>query len=292
MAITAPSDIFSPDVVAGLAYEQAFERINLLKSGYIADARATATRENASDNVLFPYVKETAANAKVQVNPRTGVAVTPDKFEIDYETVALASKLISIQNDEKSLRKMAAHADPNQLMANTVTKWMQANIQAALITSGAATALTSTEVTNVANIKGIKKAMIVNWADDANEAAPLVVLHSKCAYDLEVSEEVMKTGVYGGLRPGEITSMAGINWLMLDQVTSSGSGAATLYNNLIIMPGALELWMDPNMGYGEQRTAATTAWISDWWWEFCTHLTRRNPRGVIKYICGSTLNTD
>ena len=287
-----PTSVFSQNVVAQLATEQAFKDIRLLNSGYIADARTTARRaDGAADQVEFPYVQEVANARKVQTNPRNAVAVSADTVKIAHEPVSLESKIISIELDEKDLRKIATYSDPNQFMADMVKKWIAEHMQLAIITRAAATTLTFPDPTNSANIKGIKKGMIKNWGEKAQDAPPLVVLHSYAAYDLETSEEVMKKGEYGGLRPGEITNVAGFNWIMSDQITSTGEDAATKYNNLVLQPGSVELWFDSIVGQGFSRAPKTTAWTFDWWFEYATHIKRTNPKGVMTYVCGATLNT-
>ncbi len=290
---TAPSAIWNPAAVAQLAYEQVFDTINLLRSGYIADARATAIRDEASGTIYFPYAEDVAENLGVQTNPQDGTPVVSDKTKIAFEDVTTLPKILSFENDAKALAKIQRFTSPDQFMARLVMNKMQKGIQNSLVTTANTTTLSFTDNQPTATVSQIKRALIETYGDKAAELPPLVVLHSRCAWDIEQSEEVQKLGVYGNiLRPGAITNVAGINFMMNDSVTVTGTGQSATYTNLIILPDAVELWMEQTMAYGEQRIPRTTAWVSDWWWEYATHLARgviSNKRGVVKYIVTATI---
>lgn len=290
MAMTTPGDIWVPDVVGELAVAQVFEKVALLQTGFIGDARATAIRDGAGTAVLFPYIENTTTNRGVQANARTGSAVTPDEMTITYESASIVDKIVSYETDEKARRMIAQMADPNAYMAGVVQKKMAAHIQQALITAGAAGSQIYTDPANKISIQGLKKAMITSWGDKAFEERPLIVTHSHVQFDFDTSTEVIQSGVYGtpGIDQIEVRYCAGMYFVTIDQIPSSNS----VYSNLILRQGALELWMDPRgQGSGEQRVAGTTAYISDWWFEYATHISKNDPCGVIVYKVAASMDS-
>lgn len=293
MAVTVPSDIFSPAIVTQIASEEAYESIPLLQSGYINDARGSATRVNGGTTISFPYLKDVSGNSGVQTNPRNGTQVTSDALEIDFEDVTMLSKIISFANDEKALQRISNFKDPNAWMAQIYKRKMSEHIQAAMIT----TADTTTDELAIAGnitLAGIKKAMITVWGDKANNFTPLVALHSKVAYDLEISTELTNARQYGGnaFAPSPIMNVAGMNFIMMDGLPINTATTPDTFSGYIIAPGAIDLWMDPSdAGYGEQRRERTTTWVSDFWFDFATHLAVSSEPGVIRLETQSSLVT-
>lgn len=293
MAVTVPSDIFSPELVAQLASEQAFESIPLLQSGYINDARTNAVKSGAGDTISFPFTKDVVGNAKVQTNPRNGTQVTSDSLALGFEDVPIESRIMSFANDEKALRKLAQFKDPDQYMADLYKQYMSEHIQDAMVATANTTTLEE-DLAGPVTLAGIKKAIIKKWGDKANQFTPLVVLHSNVAYDLEVSTELTNARTNGGdaLQSSPIMNVAGINWMMLDAVPVTTADVPDTFSNFILAPGAIDLWMDPSAdGYGEMRRERSTTWVSDFWFEFATHLAKSNPAKVIRLKTTSSLVT-
>lgn len=296
MAITGTGDVFSPQVIADIVTKQLYAATPLLGTGYVSDARANAIRGGDNTTVLFPYIKGGDANAGVQANPRDGNAVTPDEFAISYGSETIYSKIVSYMSDEKALRMAAQTTDPNTWVAMDVIKRMRATLHAALIASGQAAAVaassTYTEPTNQASIRGIKKAITKLWGEHAyDDGTPLCICNSKVADDLQNSTEVAQTGVYGysaSVPVGNVFQISGVAFFVSDHITVSD----TKYPNLIVMPGALQLWADMALGSGQQRKPGTTAIVSDWWFEYATHTRTTLPVPAIEYICAATADSE
>lgn len=293
MAITAPGDVFSPQVIAAVVTRQLYALTPLLNTGYVADARTSAIRGGDNTSVLFPYIKRADAALGVQVNPRTGSAVTADEFTISYDSANLVSKIISYENDEKALRMAAQTEDPDAWLAMDVIKQMRAKVQLDIIAAGLTGAYDVTPGENQATIKGILKAITSVWGEHAyDDGAPLCILNSKVAYDLQTSTEVAQTGLYGfntgGVPTGTVFQIAGINFFVSDQIASSDDR----YENLIVMPGALELWADMRIDSGVQRKPGTTAYVSDFWFEYACHLRYTLPVPAISYNVGATIDQE
>ncbi len=286
MGTTGIANVYSAPVVAQIASERVFTSTPLMRSGYVADARQLAVRGGVSDTISFPY--ETNTSVTAQTNARDGSAVTPSALATTYEDVIMVHDIVSIRNDSRAMAKMLdSGLDPETRMGIVAANAIEAKCQTALITAAEGTTLTHTEETGItANIKGITKAMIVKWGDKAANRAPLVLLHSYCAWDLQNSDEFAKLGVYGQLPRGEVIGIGGLNYLMCDSINSTDG----VYNNLIIMPDALELWFELESPPEPVRTASSTAWTYDFPVDYAAHLARTNPKGVIVYQCVSSLD--
>lgn len=292
MAITGPSDIFSIQAVGALVSEQTWYNTALLRTGYIGDARATAIRDEKSSTVLFPKGVTVDANSGVQANGRAGSAVTADKIDIDYDTETVYSKIVAMDVDQRAMEMLAAMVDPNAYLADEVTKRIQEHLVSRILACGVAGGTAFTDALGTASIKGIWRAITENFGEWRTAfGPPLCIIHSKCLYDLEADESIMKAGTYGigrmDLSQGQIVQYGGINFLPCDSVSTTGT---TTYQNLIVLPNALQLWNGEDLWYGEQRLAHTSCWQLDWGFAYATHLSARKPTGCIKYLCASSLD--
>ena len=291
MANTAVTDIVSPQIVAAIVNAKLYYKVPLLQTGYVTDARQSAVRDGTNTAVQFPKINSKAVQLGVQANARDGSQVTADAFEIGFDAETIASKIISYANDEKALRMASQMQDANQWLAEDVMKQMRGNIHAALIAKGVSGGQAYDDPVNVITVGGLKKAIASLWGEGAFDGgAPLLIAHSNVVFDLESSEEVTKTGLYGfvngnGVAMGEVTMVAGIAVMKSDQVSKSGAD----YQNIIVKPGALELWIDTDLRGDTMRRERSTTYVTDYWFDYATHVAQTNPIGVIKYLVESTL---
>lgn len=290
MAQMSPSDVYQWEVVAGLVDERLFPNTTLLNSGFVGDARSGAQMSPKGDTITVIKSTKVSGNLGVQTNPRTGNAVTADKVEFDSDTYAVLSKILAYDMDERAMRIMANAVDPNQYMADEVIKLMSGHIQAALINAGVSGGMAFQDDASIINFRGIRKAMTAKWGEKMDQlGSPLMILHPNVMYDLLCSEEVQKVGVFGGnsvIQNGEIVKFAGLNLMQLAQVPNVNG----VYQNLIVTPGALQLFKDEGLRYYENHKAHTTTWQMDWAFSYCAFMTERKPTGVITYQVPSTMD--
>lgn len=290
MAQMNPSDVYQWEVVAGLVDERLFPKTLLLNSGYVGDARTSASMSPKGDTITVIKSVQVDGNLGVQTNPRTGNAVTADTVKFDSDTYTVESRIMAYDMDERAIGIMANAVDPNQYMADEVIKLMSGHIQKGLIDKGVAGGMAFADDAGIINFRGIRKAMTAKWGEKIDDLGqPLMILHPNVMYDLLCSEEVQKVGTFGGnsvIQNGEIVRFAGLNLMQLAQVPQVNG----VYQNLIVTKGALQLFKDEGLKYYENHKAHTTTWQMDWAFSFCAFMTEQKPTGVIKYQVPSTLD--
>ena len=284
---TNPSDVFNSQVVIGLVDERLFANTTLLNSGYIGDARNSASISPKGDKVTVVRSVPVEANNKVQTNPRTGTAVAADTVKFDSDDYDVISKILAYDMDERAMQIMANVADPNQFMADEVVKLADAFIQKHLIDAGVAGGIPYPEASGKANWKGLRRAVTKAWGEKNQNSTPLAIVHPDVMFDISTSEG----GVFAGtssIESGKVYSFAGMNFMQLEAIPKSGD----VYSNLILLPNALMFFSDREMGYHEQRKAHTTTWQMDWDFAFAGFLTKAKPTGCIVYQAGSTIDAE
>lgn len=294
MPQTSPSDVFNWEVVVGLVDERLFANTTLLNSGYIGDASNSASRSPKGDTITVVRTVPVAGNKGVQVNARTGAPVDADKVSFDSDEYPVVSRILAYDMDERAMAIMANLRDPNEFMADEVVKLANVHIQNALIAAGVTGGLEYVDPVGVANWKGIRKATTTKWGEKQNQfGKPLLVCHSRVMYDISTTEEAMKAGIFGingVVESGQVYQFAGVNLMQLDSITQNQDGT---YNNLILLPNALQFYNDEGgMGYHEQRKAHTTTWQLDWDFSFAAFLSKQKPIGCIVYKVASSLDGD
>lgn len=294
MAQTSPADVFQFEVVAGLVDERLFDFTTLLNSGYVGDARANAQTNVKGDTITVIKATTVEANLGVQVNPRTGSAVTPDKVEFDSDEYTMVSKILAYDMDQRAMRLMEQVADPNEFMANEVLKLQRSNIQNALLAAAVSGGIEFIDAVGVANWKGFRRAVTTAWGEKQDAlGAPLLIVHPNVMYDITCTEEAMKAGVFGlngVIESGKVYTFAGLNLMQLGAVTQDeGTGK---YNNVILTKDALQYYQDEEIGYHEQRKAHTTTWQLDFDFSYAAWLSEQKPTGAIVMPLASSIDAE
>jgi hypothetical protein len=293
MAQTSPSDVFQYEVVLGLVDERLFDFTTLLNSGYVGDARTSAQMNVKGDTVTVIKSVVVDANLGVQVNPRSGSAVTADKVEFDSDDYTVNSKILAYDMDQRAMRILQNAVDPNSYMADEVMKRSSINIQAALLAAGVADGLEYIDTVGIANWKGLRRAVTLKWGEKQDALGPpLLICHPNVMFDITCTEEAMKSGVFGVngvIESGKIYTFAGLNLMQLGAVTQNEDET---YNNLIVTPGALQYFQDEQIGYYEQRKAHTTTWQLDWDFAYAAWLSEQKPNGAIVYKVATAIDAE
>lgn len=292
-----PSDLFVPQRVGDVAIAINYAKLSLLTSGYIRDAAEVGAYESGGNTITFPkWTSDGDLGAQTMTD---GNAVTADKMTASSDTESLISKIIAFEWTLAAMEDALRGKDKASVSARlgeVVAQKSRKAIQDSILTEAATTSLSFDEATDgdgYTSYRGILRAAIENWGEKAWDEVPLLVMHSKCVFDLLNTEEVKKSQVYGGtpsVENGKIMAIAGKLVMPLDSIDTDGSGADTTYNNLIIRKNALLYWPKRELTYQELPQKNSDAWDTWWTFRYGVHLAADLPLGVIKYVCKSSLD--
>lgn len=293
MATITPSDLFVPEVVGDIATAILYSKLSFLTSGYVQDGRASGAYDAGGNTIKFPKFTDNGTLG-AQTLPTDNSAVTPDDITMSYDSEDVVGKIIAYQWTRAAMEDVLRAANVEQFLANVVAEKSGKAIQDSLITTAAATSLTYTEAGDgFVTYNGLLAAGITNWGEYAWDEQPLLVMHSKCVFDLLMTDQAQKLGFYGGqptVESGKIIQIAGKLIMPLDSVTTSGSGADTVYNNLLIRKNALSFFPKRDLDFNQMAIANSDAWNSWFTFRYATHLSANKPVGVIKYAAKASLN--
>ena len=292
MAILTPSDVFVPEVLGDTVIEILYAKTDFLNSGYVADGRVSGGYDQGN-TIKFP--KFTAdGDLGVQTLPTDASSVTADKVSMSYDSESVTGAIIAYEWTKATMEDAIRAGNVAGFLAEVVAKKYRIEIQRALLATAAATSLSYTEGGDgFVTYKGLLAAGIKNWGEYAWDEDPLTIMHSKVVFDLLNTDEAKRNLLFGGpgtVESGKIMRIAGKNIMALDSVPKTGSGASTVYTNIMLRKGGLSLFMKRELDYNQLPVRNGDAW--DMWFTFryATHLSKQKPYPAIAYGAKSTLD--
>jgi hypothetical protein len=252
----------------------------------------TGEKLKGGDTVKVPYF-----DAIGELDDVTeGNALTPVALAQTSETASVihSGKAGEITN---WAQLTAMFSDPYAEYAKQFAAATMRRIDKNLITAAGTTTLSNDISGNAGAAAQINYDAMVDakmkWADeqDASEVS-LFVCHSKVFGDmLKLKDSTGRPLVVMNAADGELPRFVGMPVAVSDRVTTSGSGASTIYTNLLCKKAALAAWVNGAPEVLEDRDILTNSKVTAVHTYHVAHLYKRpnggqgTKPGVVKLLC-------
>jgi len=273
--------------VGSVANKTAFAASNLLRSGFMSDASAVGTLSPVANKVSFPVWDFT--NVVSATLPADGSALTNvGNATYSFVDETCDKVIVSTQAVESAiLTGVGGPTGYLDQLGKRVGNCLATSIENSAYAKAKALAVAASQVvdadTDNINYDVIVQAASQKWGAHWRPGNCAIVMHSLVHGYLLQDEDFKRamTSSKADLAGNPLSFFAGMQIIISDAVTATGSGATAVYDNLLITRDCLKVFMNGDVRMKKVHIPGSDTDAYDAIYSFATHASRDYPTGAI-----------
>lgn len=243
MASTRLSNIIVPEVWNPYVVNRTMELSNLWSSGIVQNIPELEGFQGSGGNTVnMPFWQDLSGESEVLSATGTALSVNPITSAQDQAVIQFRGKAWGVNE----LAAALAGDDPMRAIGNLVAGWWARDMQRIVknilagVFSSATMASNVHDISGVANGQGISAVGMLDAFQrlgDASDSVSAIIMHS--ATRTQLLKDDLIEFVPASQGEAMLPTFMGKRIIVDDGMTSSGSGATTVYDTFIFGPGAL-----------------------------------------------------